>query len=618
MRKLVCGISLLLLTLAWSATLPAQSPSLDLRRAAPADAYIVVYARHNPERDYQRVYYKQICETVRDTKIVENLLKIVTEQASEDDLQQAKAVWNELREAVAPVDWHAILDCQDFLYAQSMQFPTAQHVAMLRLTPEAAASAEQAVQNLLKMVEKYSEGKVPSQTVTEGEATITTMMVPAEVPFRPTVARLGEVLILASSDQMARQSLSMLQGKGGKSKFDDPRMKDALSRLPEAEDSIVFYDASLQFRQLRGMGQFIRKAGGDDPKAQRAAGLLELLFDELAFLDYEITVEYTEGHRNCSATYGKLLPGAEKKTLYRVFMQGQPFEDWQRWVPADAISYSMSTGANLHPLYERIIEVVNERIPEAQEGLEKFEQIQEAVDVHLDRDLLQAFSGEHVSVTLPAAQPSMLGQDSVRALRCTKPDRIRELLHRLVERLQQIPAVKAQQLQLKESEDLDGFDEVSATLLASFGVRPVIGFRDGWMIIGNNAQAVKKVLQDRAGEGQTIVESDGFKQFGLSVDGPVQSIGYTNLAENTRQAAKVIGQVGFLLPTVLAMAGADADSEPLQQVQKLLALLPSVAQIVEKFDFLEAKLSVTQAAEQPGAYTRRSVIMVRPPSETEP
>ena len=47
-----------------------------------------------------------------------------------------------------------------------------------------------------------------------------------------------------------------------------------------------------------------------------------------------------------------------------------------------------------------------------------------------------------------------------------------------------------------------------------------------------------------------------------------------------------------------------------------MILMPSLGKIVSKFDFLEAKLSVTQDAAQPGTYFRHSVTYVRPPTET--
>ena len=614
MRKLVHCTCLLLLVLFWREAVSAESQSPDLRRAVPSDVYLAIHATHNPERDFQRAYVAEICETFRDTQIMEKLVKIVTAKMPEDDLNDAKAVLAELKQAVDVADWHAVLDCQDFIYAQSMQIPTAQHLALMRLTPDAAASIEKAVQNLLGLVEKYSEGQVPAKSATEGDATITSVGLPPQVPFSPTLIRLNDVLILASSDQLARQSLGMLLGNGGESKFDDPRLKAALSKLPAPEDSLVFYDARQQFTQMQGMGQFIRQLSGGDPEAERAAGLMDIIFKELQFADYEITVEYTEDNRNRSASYGRYLPGTEDKLLMKVLGSGQPFEDWQSWVPADAISYSLSTGANLHPVYEWVMKLIDERFPEAEEGLAQFQQIQEAIDVHLDRDLLQAFSGENVSVTFPAAQPSaFVRQDSVTALRCSKPERIRELLHRAVEQLQQLPPVQAQKLELKPCEGLEGFEEISATMLASFGVKPVIGDRDGWLIIGSSTHAVQKVLDAKDSE-QTISQTDGFKQFNLPVEGAVQAIKYTNLAESTRQVAMALRQVGMVLPMVVGMAGADASEEWMAQVQEIVGLLPDVAQIVEKFDYLEAKLAVTQLGDEPGTYMRRSVTSVRAPS----
>jgi hypothetical protein len=284
-------------------------------------------------------------------------------------------------------------------------------------------------------------------------------------------------------------------------------------------------------------------------------------------------------------------------------------------VPANAVAYSLSAGANLHPLYERIIDVIKERFPEAEKSLERFEEIQSKIGVHLDRDILQAFSGEHVSISLPAAKPSLTGgRGSVLAMRCQKPDRIRGLLHRLVDKLREHPAVAAQQLQLAKCEELDGFEQLSALMLTGLGVKPVIGFRDGWMMIGSNADAIKAVLDTKAGKTPSIADAASFKQFHLKVDGPVQSISYKNTAEEIHHVAAALNQAGVIVPMVIGMIGAKANPEDLKPVQEVLGLLPSLGKIVSKFDFLQAKLSVAQAGSQPGTYQRRSVTLVRPPA----
>ena len=607
-----CAVPMLLAHLAVAA---AESPSLDLRRAVPADAFLAVYGKHNPERDYQKEYYQEVWNKVQETQIFEKAVKIVTDRVPQEDVEKAKSILGELGEAAAPIDGKAILNAGEVVYAQVMQVPSAQHLLVVRLTPEAAAGCEEGIKNLMGLVEEYSDGQLAVETAEEGDAVLTTLGVPAKVPFRPTVARLDDVLLLSSSDQLARTSLKMLAGGEGECKFDDPRLQEALSRLPEPEDSLTFYDARQQLRKLRELGTFVREQGPGDPNAERAAELLEMLFDELAVLDYEVTVEYTEGNQNRKATYGKVLPGVQHKLLVKVFGSGEPFAEWQTWVPAGALSYSLTTGADLHPAYERIVEVLNERVPEAKPALERFEELQAEHDVYLDRDILQAFSGERVSVSLPANKPSLLGgQDSVLALRCQKPERIRELLHRLVEQLQEIPFVKAQKLELTECEELEGFERVTALLLNLFGAKPVVGFRDGWMIVGSNAAAVRKVFDTRAGQGETIADTEAFQRLNLEVEGPVRAISYTNLAESTRQTARLLGQVGLVAPMIIGMAGKEADSEELKPVQEILGLLPSAAKIVAKFDFLEAKLSVTQDGDEPGTYMRRTVTLVRAPA----
>lgn len=606
--------------LACGAAALAGEKKLDLRRGVPADAFLVAERMHNPERDFQREHFKEVWKTVEETRIIERAVQIVASRMSREDVNNAKAVLEEIRTAAAPIQLQALVDAKEVVYAQVMlpfsaevNVPLSQHLVLARLTPKAAAETQQGIKNLFELVEKHSAGQVPVESSTEGDAVVVTLAVPRPVPFQPTVIRHGDVLLLSTSKELARKSFNMLVRGDGKSKFDDPRLAQALAQLPKPEDGLTFYDMGQQMSQLRGIVDFIRAAGQNDRKAERVAALFEKVVDEVAILDYEVTVEYTEGNLNRGAVYGKLAPGAENKTLFKIVGSGQPFADWQTWVPANATSYSLTTGINLHPLYERIIDVLKERFPEAEPGLERFEKLQSRIGVRLDADLLQAFSGECVLVSLPAAFPSPLaGGSSFLAMRCQKPERIRELVHRAIDAVKQIPALAAQQVQISKCEDLEGFEQISALALASLGVKPVIGFRDGWMMIGSNAEAVKAVMAVRAGKAPSIADAKSFKQFKLKVEGPVQSIRYRNTGEDLRQMAAVLNQAGLMGPMLLGMVGSKADAEKLKPVQEALALLPGLGKIVARFDFLQAQLSVTQAGSEPGVYRRQTATLIRP------
>jgi hypothetical protein len=277
----------------------------------------------------------------------------------------------------------------------------------------------------------------------------------------------------------------------------------------------------------------------------------------------------------------------------------------------------LSTGANLHVLYEGVVKFLREEIPQTQPALDKFEQLQVEWGVHLDRDIFQSFSGEFVSLKLPAAKPGVVGgQDQVLAVRCQNPQRIRELINLAVDRLKAIPWMQSQQFQFAPAENLSGFDELSLTMIAGMGIKPVVGFHEGWMILATNAAAADNVIKTLAGEAPSIDSTKEFQRFGLVIEGPVYTIGYKNLATSTHQAAQFIRQAGMAAPIAIGVAAAKTKPDELKPLQDAVALLPSIANVVEKFDFLEARLSVIQAGEEPGTYVKRCVTLVRPPQET--
>ena len=602
-----------LLLLALAGTAAAQQAGT-LQRAVPPTAYIAVYARHNPERDFQKKYYEEVWNTIEETQLVQKVINIVTSRVPEGDLQEAKAVFERLKTAAEPIDLAAVADAEEVVYAQRMEFPTSHHLVLMRLKPDAAAGWKQGIANLFAVAEEMSEGEVKVQRRSVGAVEVVSLALPGPVPFGPSVAQVGDVLVMSTSPDFLSEGLSLLS-EGGLSKFDDPRLAAALERLPEAEDELVFYDGRMQMQQMRGMADFIRREAGNDEEAQKVAQLVQAVFDEFAVFDYEISVGYTEDNLNRTAAYGRLLAGTEDRVLTKVLGSGQPFDNWQRWVPADAASYSLTTGVNLHPAYEWAVKFIGENVPDGREALDKFESVQDQIGVHLDRDILQAFSGECVSVALPASEPTVFGgQESVLALRCQKPDRVGELLRTLVEKLKENPFFKSQLVELKPSSELDGFDELSALFFTAIGVRPVIGFRDGWMIVGSSPGAVQRVLATRAGEAPTILESEAFAKFQLDVQGAVTSASYTDLAAQTRGMGQALSSVGLIMPMVIGMMGAEADSDEMKVVQEVVALLPSVGRIVAKFDFLEAQMSVCQAGDEAGTYLRRSVVYVRPES----
>jgi hypothetical protein len=601
----VCGLLLLVASFALAQETATQ---VDLRKAAPMDAFMAVHGKYNPERDYQNKYAVEVWQTVQEEKIVERILKIATSRMKAEDLANAEKVIDELRAAIDPVLSAENFKFEEVVYTQVFMIPTSYHLVAIRLPSGQAEQLEQSCNNLLAILEKHTEGKVPVLRLNHGDIEVTGLGLPPQVPS-PTFARLGDVFLFGTSQALVSQAIQNLQSDTAKSKFDDPRFAEAFAKLPEAEDSLTIFDGKQLFGVLRGLGDNIKSQMQNEPEgAKRSAEIIELIVDEVGIFDYEVAVEYTDGNENRVASIGKFVEGAEDRLVGKLALGGEPFSEWQKWIPQDAVAYSLSKGVRLHAAYEHVMNILRTKFPETVPHLDQFEAMQEQFQLHLDRDILQSFSGESVSVALPREDK---GQDTVFALKCSNPDRIHELLHRLVDNLKKIPALESQQIKFASVEGLEGFETLEVATLGAFNVNPVIGFNDGWFMIGSNPECLQKVIDARAGKVPTIAGSDHFERFHLDIEGAVDSLSYTDLKASIKSVAQMIRQVGAIAPMFIAMAGGNANAEEMKPVMEALAILPSIAKVIEKFDYYEAKLAVVQAGPLPNSYLKQSVTLIR-------
>jgi len=609
----------LVLCLALPGMANSTKTSTNLSAGVPSSAHLAIYVKKNPERDFQKQYWQQIWQTFEEEKIADRFLAAITGQIPEDNLNQARSVLDEIKVALKPIHCHALLHAEELAYAQSMESIFNQHVVLIRLNRSDAAGFELGVAQLFDLFSKWSEGKVaPLHEKLEG-ASLVTLKLPAKVPFRPAVIRHDDVVILSTHEKLARECLDTLTDASLSSKFDDPRIVEGLAELPAAEDAIIFFDARLMLKRFGNLPAFIRQQDrGNNPELERGTKLMDAILKELTFFDYELTVEYTEGHQCRQAAIGRLLPDTDQKIVVQALSQGKPFENWQTWVPADADGFSLNTGFNLHVLYKGVMKFVRDNIPEFHDGLDKFETAQEELGFNLDRDLLQAFSGETVSVTLPIKKgDGSTRQSTVAAMRCTDPEGVKALLNRALEALMQLPPVQAQQLKWVECADLAGFQELKAPMLKMFGIRPVVGFSDGWMMIGGNPEAVARVIATRKGEIPSIDHTSSFQKFGLDVTGPVYQMSYTDLGTTIRSMADAIEGAGAIAPMLLGSMAMHADPEKLKPVQELISLLPSIAKVVREFDFIDERLTVVREGPKDNTYRRDVVYLLRDPATAE-
>lgn len=614
------GRSALMAALVVAAAGPQITPSVqgqDLKEGIPSDVFIAVHGMSNPERDYQKAYYAEVWNEVESSDILNRLLKIVQSNMSDGDLEQMMAFQETLMTALEPVEWDKLQNISEMAYGQKLEGPVNHQIVFMRVPDDGAASLVAGVTNLFKLAEGATQGAITVENETHEGVALTAMRLPPQVPMSPCVGVEGDLFVFSTSPEMAKRCVSLLKNPSAESKFDDPRVAKALSSLPEAEDALIFFDGVALQQQLNGIVAFIRGIGAGDDDALRAASLIEAIFTEIQYCEYEVTVEYTEGYRNLTASYGKRDANAANTVVGKMMGGQEAFADWKKWVPADASGFSLNSGASLHPLYEWITTKVPEMFPESKQGFDQFAAIQEQYDIYLDADFLQGFSGENVSITLPGPQtPFGKSAKSVAFMKCDKPARINELIERGLDIVLQIPQVQQQGIQVVDA-DLEGFKQIKANFFMMMGgLTPVFGMNDGWMAIGSHADAVQTVMMTKGGEAPTFADSDAFAKFGLEVDGPVYNISYANTGENIRQAAAAMQQMGAMAPMLMMSIPQNGNGPDMKPMQDILGLMPSVGRIIGKMDFIEGQLNVCQPGDSEDTYVRRAVTTIRPPAGT--
>jgi hypothetical protein len=602
-----------------------ESMADDLRDAAPPDSFMAIYAMQNPERDYQRPLYNAVFQEFQSTKLLEKITHVIQNRLSGGDAEQFVKVRDSLRTAVEPIEWEKLSRISEFLFVQKISGPTNLQLAMFRVPEGGAESLHTGITNLFQLAVEASGGQisVAKETVAGVEMSVLTFPGQMPFPFQPSIGVKDDLVVITTSLEFATDGLELLSNPSGESKFDDPRFVNALKKLPAPEDMVMVFDGQALSAQLQGIPEFIRQASGGNPEATRVSDIIGRVMQEFNAFDYEVAVEYTEGMQNRAATYGKLNDNADSTVLGKMIGDQKLFEDWTAMVPESTNGFSLSGGATLLPLYDWIMKELPEMVPEAQPGLDKFAAVQDQFDLHLREDLLEPFTGESVSINFPGPPTPFGGRGSmgVLMLRCNNPDRIQELIHRGMNALNEIPQVKAQGISLKEVPELEGFEEIKANAMAMTGARPVFGFRDGWMILGSTPDAVEKALATQSSDAAKWSDSERFKEFGLTIDGPVHSISYTNTGENIRNFAQGLQQAGIFAPMVLQMANAQnkgGQGPDLSVVQDILGLLPSVAKVIAKLDFNDATMTVSQPGAEAGSYTRQSVTLIKVPKEKKP
>jgi len=327
--------------------------------------------------------------------------------------------------------------------------------------------------------------------------------------------------------------------------------------------------------------------------AAMAFRIIDRVADNVAFLDYVAAIEATDGYTTTTESIAVLAPGAKDLPIYEIFGNRPPLTDFDRYLPQETVSFSISQGIDFVKLYEFILDTIRVVGPIGEEFLAKWEGLQKQIGIDIRKDVVGWIDGDAISMTFEDG-------NTVAFIKVTDEETAREKIAaaidfsatKLSELVRQNPAMMALNMMRMRStpvndERLAGFQ----SLRFAMSPKPVIwGVKDGFVIFGTSVDAIVLSLATAAGDHPNIRSNERVMKEAIVPDGPFAALSLTDmrklgegLEEGFGIAAMVTGMMGAFIP------------EPKVQpvVTKISVILGKLAPVARKIDFYKSKASCT-------------------------
>jgi tetratricopeptide (TPR) repeat protein len=368
-----------------------------------------------------------------------------------------------------------------------------------------------------------------------------------------------------------------------------------------------FEAAVARARELSG------PAGGEEISIART--LLTRLLDSMGILDYAATVTSTDGHSTYSDSLSVLVEDAQGNPLYPVLAGGTPIEDFTRWLPREATSFTVDSSLSVQALYGFVRDTVQGMGPAGEQGWQAWEDAQLKMDFVVEEDLLSWMGPTSVqaSLDLDAGAGWILLMEALDEEAAREGlDWALELIPEMIAELAaQAPPLAMMQMRVSPTQnaELEGFHDVS------MGMMPqpmVFGVRDGWMMMGSSQDALLTAIRTASGEHESVRANEALMAKLLVPDGPVQSIRFTDHTGDAQEAVAILGAVAMGGGMVASQI---PDPDEREVVTQLLRILGKLGPVIAKIDFYDSSASYTRFDGR--AWTTHAVTHYVPPTPAE-
>ncbi|MHC4942733.1 MAG: tetratricopeptide repeat protein [Planctomycetota bacterium] len=324
-----------------------------------------------------------------------------------------------------------------------------------------------------------------------------------------------------------------------------------------------------------------------------ARRIIDRIANAVSILDYSATVESTEGFSTSTETIAMLVEDAKQRPIYKLFGNQPPMTDFDKYLPQETLSFSVSGGFDVGALYGFMEDTVRIIGPKGAKALAKWEEIQEQIGFNIREDVIDWIHGDSIEVTLEDGGSAMLlkVKDEKKA-----HEKISAALEFMTTKLGELIAKKPELAGLAmlgirtstvDHEDLEGFQNIHF----SMAPEPAVwGVADGFLIFGSSADAIALCMATARGDHPSIRKNARAMQEAILPDGPFVAVSLSDRRGLGQELEAAIG----IATMVTGMAGSFVpEPEARTVLARISGMLGKLTPVVRKIDFYKSAASCT-------------------------
>lgn len=585
-----------------------------LGKYVPADAWMYIHSVHNADRAWIDAEWNKVWTAACESGIDDDIVKLIKPLLSETQIKDIEQAIEKTAVLVQGVRWSELVQ-KEFVFAERLAIAGEEFRGMnfdyVVLMRGAASSTEANAAGLLAVLQEIvkldpSLGLVDAKRGNVMTWSLTLKTTANETAKPQTILSLvrfedviGLVVAPPTGGSPAANVLDEIVALMNKESKHPPiasaaRFKEAIAQVKPPTDELMYFDFQGLIGNVKRIFTVVEKNEKGEGDERKALEAVSKLIELANVVDYSITSVRTKDRQELRDEAVRFQAGKDQSPIAQMILQRKAFERFDQFIPEDAKSFDLTGGMDLGKLYAIALEFVEQNLPGGKGMIEQWKGMLAGADFDPQRDIFSWFGGEMISMELPAAVVTPMGNtDNVLMIRVKDSEIAAKKVNGAIDFVSALMQGQGQALSISPA-DVQGhpFRQITHPAMAMF-LRPVVGVKGDWLIIATSTGAVSKCFDVAAGKTASISKNERFVREGMIPKGAVQAASFRDTSQFGNELGGAAAMAGMFGGMAVMGMGKEVPDNVKGGLKAALDIVVKLGPILQKIDFYSSEASVT-------------------------